>query len=139
MSHPTLYPILTYSDPAAAIDWLCKAFGFTEHFVVRGEDGSIRHAELAFGGGILMLGGGNAELGLKSPAQDPAAAQSLYVAVGDADAHHDRAVAAGAEVTMALRDTDYGSRDYGARDLEGHRWYFGTYAPAVAGEPSKGT
>lgn len=135
MSHPTFYPILVYSDPAAAIAWLCKAFGFREHFVARGDDGSIKHAELAFGEGIVMLGGGNPELGLKSPKQDPAAAQSVYVVVSDTDAHHDRAVAAGAEVTMALRDTDYGSRDYGAKDLEGHRWYFGTYAPAV-GDPA---
>ena len=52
-----------------------------------------------------------------------------YVVVADADAHHDRARAAGAQVTMELRDTDYGSRDYAAKDLEGNAWFFGTYRP----------
>ena len=134
MGYPNIYCVLTYSDPAAAIDWLCKAFGFKEHFVARGEEGSIKHAELSHGRGILMLGGSNPALGLKSPKEEPAAARATYVSVEDADAHHDRAKAAGAEITMALRDTDYGSRDYGAKDPEGHSWYYGTYAP----EPEKG-
>lgn len=30
---------------------------------------------------------------------------------------------------MALTDTDYGSRDYSARDPEGSLWSFGTYRP----------
>jgi uncharacterized glyoxalase superfamily protein PhnB len=55
----------------------------------------------------------------------------LYVVVEDADAHHDRAKAAGAEIVMAPRDTDYGSRDYAAKDPEGNTWYFGTYRPGA--------
>jgi uncharacterized glyoxalase superfamily protein PhnB len=50
--------------------------------------------------------------------------------VEDAGAHHARAVEAGAEIVMALRETDYGSRDYAAQDPEGNLWYFGTYAPS---------
>jgi uncharacterized glyoxalase superfamily protein PhnB len=30
-----------------------------------------------------------------------------------------------------LRDEDYGSRGYMAKDLEGHVWYFGTYRPGA--------
>jgi uncharacterized glyoxalase superfamily protein PhnB len=52
------------------------------------------------------------------------------VAVEDPDAHHDRAKAAGARVFRELVDTDYGSRDYGALDPDGHQWNFGTYRPA---------
>ena len=55
--------------------------------------------------------------------------QSPYVIVADVDAHHRRAVAAGAEVTMAPRDEDYGGRFYSCRDPEGHLWNFGTYDP----------
>jgi uncharacterized glyoxalase superfamily protein PhnB len=33
-------------------------------------------------------------------------------------------------------DTDYGSRDYSARDLEGNQWHFGTYRPAPVEAPS---
>ena len=58
---------------------------------------------------------------------------TMYVVVEDADAHHERARAAGAEITSELRDTDYGSRDYAAKDPEGNTWYFGTYRPLAGG------
>ena len=51
--------------------------------------------------------------------------------VEDVDAHFERARAAGAEITSPPRDTDFGSREYHARDLEGHPWTFGTYRPGV--------
>ena len=51
------------------------------------------------------------------------------MAVDDLDAHHDRARAAGAEIIRGPFDTDYGSRDYAARDLAGNVWSFGTYRP----------
>ena len=47
----------------------------------------------------------------------------------DPDGHHDRAVAAGAELVMGLTDQDYGSREYAVRDPEGNVWCFGTYRP----------
>ena len=56
---------------------------------------------------------------------------SLYIAVDDPDAHHDRAKAAGAAIDRPLEDQDYGSRDYTARDPEGNLWSFGTYRPSV--------
>jgi len=40
---------------------------------------------------------------------------------------------AGAQITAEPHDTDYGSRDFAARDPEGNRWSFGTYR----GEPRK--
>ena len=57
------------------------------------------------------------------------ASQTIYVYVADLDAHHARAVAAGATITQPLSDTDYGSREYAATDREGHQWSFGTYRP----------
>jgi uncharacterized glyoxalase superfamily protein PhnB len=57
----------------------------------------------------------------------------IYVVVEDADAHCARARAAGAEIVDDVHDTDYGSRDYSARDPEGNMWYFGTYQPFAAG------
>lgn len=117
-----VYPILTYRDAATAIDWLVKAFGFAEQAVHKDDTGSIVHAELRFGDGVIMLGQ-TAEPG-PEPADDE---YSIYVAVPDADAHHDRAVAAGARIVRGLHDQDYGSRDYVARDCEGKVWSFGTY------------
>lgn len=54
-----------------------------------------------------------------------------------ADAHHDRAKAAGARIVRELQDTDYGSREYSARDFEGNLWSFGTYDPRTAAGPEQ--
>jgi len=51
------------------------------------------------------------------------------VVVEDSDEHYARARAAGADITRELVDTEYGSRDYGAKDSEGNSWWFGTYQP----------
>jgi uncharacterized glyoxalase superfamily protein PhnB len=123
----TIYPSLRYRDARAAIDWLVEAFGFEEKDVHADAEGVIRHAELRGFGGIVMLGtepeGGD-------PLWGEHAGQSwLYLSHDDVDALHDRAVAAGARIVRALQDTDYGSRDFSARDPEGNVWSFGTYAP----------
>ena len=52
----TVIPCLRYRDAPAAIEWLCRAFGFEKHLVVPGEGGTIAHAELSFGNGMIMLG-----------------------------------------------------------------------------------
>ncbi|GIH94057.1 VOC family protein [Planobispora siamensis] len=113
----TVYPLVRYRDPDAAIEWLGKAFGFEEHGVSRDEAGVVKHAELTVGTGMVMLGKG-----------DPGG-PGIYVAVDDPDAHNDRAVAAGARITMELTDQSYGSREYACEDPEGNIWYFGTYRP----------
>ena len=53
---PSIYPTLLYADAKAAIRQLTEAFGFTEVAVYEGEDGSVLHAELAQGNGMVMLG-----------------------------------------------------------------------------------
>ncbi|MBM0278083.1 VOC family protein [Micromonospora tarensis] len=120
----TIYPIFRYPDPRAAIEWLGVAFGFRVHAVHEAPDGSVAHAELILDTGMIMLGG-RADAGPR-PADD---AWSVYVAVPDVDAHCAHARAAGAEITREPFDTDYGSRDYAARDLAGNIWSFGTYRP----------
>lgn len=139
---PTIYPCLGYRDAKAAIRWLCEAFGFEERMMHPGEgDREVAHAELSLGPGIVMLGSQEAgspsagELMPRSTGAKLDFAQipfSIYVAVDDIDAHCERARAAGAEILREPFDTDYGSRDYSARDLEGNVWSFGTYRP-VAG------
>ena len=128
-----IVPTLRYHDAPAAIDWLCKAFGFERHLVVPGENGTIAHAQLTFGNGMIMLGTArDDDFGkLQKPPRDVGGVgtQSPYVIVPDADAHHARAVAAGAKVVMPLEDKDYGGRGYGCLDREGHLWNFGTYDP----------
>ena len=123
---PTLYPSMRYRDAPAALEFLKTAFGFAERVVYRNDDGTIAHAELSYGPSILMLGSDRDDLHGERAGQG-----WLYVAVEDPDAHCARALAAGATIMSELHDTDYGSRDYAARDPEGNVWNFGTYRPAV--------
>jgi uncharacterized glyoxalase superfamily protein PhnB len=128
--HPNIFPALRYRDAAAAVEWLERAFGFEEKAVHRGEDGTVQHAELRLGAGLIMFGQHGEDGWLGSKAPDPLASPlSIYVAVEDPDAHHARAKAAGADIVGELTDQDYGSREYSARDLEGNLWSFGTYDP----------
>jgi uncharacterized glyoxalase superfamily protein PhnB len=130
MAAQNIFPALRYQDAPAAIDWLARAFGFERLVVHPGPDGTVAHAELALGGGVVMLGSTKPDTyGGRSPREVGEVSQSPYLWVPDVDAHHARAVAAGAEVFRAPEDTGYGSREYSCRDPEGHVWSFGTYRP----------
>lgn len=125
-----IVPGLRYHDATAALKWLAAAFGFQERFVVPNPDGAIAHAEMRFGDGYIMLGSArDDDLNMKPPGDLGTVTQSIYVILQDTDAHYARAKAAGAEIVRELHDTDYGSREYIARDPEGHLWCFGTYRP----------
>lgn len=125
-----IYPTLRYRDAVKAVDWLAEAFGFEKIAVHPAPDGKIGHAELRFEDGIVMLNSAPDDFSHTPSADFKYVSCSLYIAVSDVDAHHDRAKAAGAEITMGLTDMDYGSREYSARDFEGNHWHFGTYRPA---------
>jgi uncharacterized glyoxalase superfamily protein PhnB len=126
-------PTLRYHDAPAAIEWLCESFGFERHLVVPGEEGTIAHAQLVFGNGMIMLGSAeDSEFGrlMKVPTDlGGPNTGSAYLIVEDVDAHHARARAAGAKILIDLKDEDYGGRDYTCHDPEGHVWTFGTYDP----------
>lgn len=126
-----IYPTLSYDDAPAAIEWLCRAFGFTRRLVVPGPDGTVLHSELSLGPGVIMVSTASAEKRRVGPRSLAGVSQALCVRVDDPDAHHARAVAAGAEILRPLQDEEYGSRGYMARDCEGHEWYFGTYRPGA--------
>ena len=135
MKHPTVFPTLRYDDAKAAIDFLTSAFGAERHAVYTTDDGKIQHAELRLGNGMVMFG----STGPDWPATGGHPG-GVYVVVDDPDEHCARARKAGAEITMDLHDTEYGSREYAAKDPEGNSWYFGTYQPfsvVASGEPAK--
>jgi uncharacterized glyoxalase superfamily protein PhnB len=129
---PSIYPTLLYADAKAAVKQLTEAFGFTELAVYENEDGLVAHAELVQGNGAVMLGSKGTGSAYDKVMKD-AGPTGVYVVVDDVDAHHRRAVEHGAEILMPPTDQDYGSRDYMARDAEGHVWSFGTYAPEIPG------
>jgi len=123
---PNIFPCFRYDDARGAIEWLNKAFGFEKQFVVPGENGTVAHAQLRLGAGMIMMGPG----GRPDPQNPWAAARfGTYVVVPDIDAHYARAKATGATIERPLSDTEYGSREYSARDCDGHLWSFGTYDP----------
>lgn len=128
-----IIPCLRYRNAPAAIEWLCRAFGFNKHLVVPGKNETIAHAQLTFGNGMIMLGSVvDSEFGrlMKQPDEiGGAETQSAYVIAADADVVYGQAKAAGAEIVLAIKDEDYGGRGFTCRDLEGHLWTFGTYDP----------
>jgi uncharacterized glyoxalase superfamily protein PhnB len=132
-SRSAVIPALRYRNAPAAIDWLCQVIGFERHAVYEGENGTIAHAELTLGNGMIMLGSQkDDEYGrsFKSPAElGGFETRSAYIVVPDADAVHARAVASGAPIIRPLQDTPYGSREFGLKDPEGHSWSVGTYNP----------
>ncbi len=131
----TIIPCLRYRDAPKAIEWLCRTFGFEKQLVVPNADGTIAHAQLRFGNGMIMLGsvpGVETEFGrlIKQPDEiGGLETQSAYVVVSDADEIYTRAKAAGAEIVVEIKDEDYGGRGFSCRDLEGHLWNIGTYDP----------
>jgi uncharacterized glyoxalase superfamily protein PhnB len=129
MSTQNIFPALRYRDADAALAWLIEAFGTEKRDVYRDGDGRIRHAELKLGDGLIMSGSYHEDGFLGASRPDPRAGTiSLYIAIGDPDAVHAQATRAGAEVVRELTDTDYGSREFSVRDLEGNLWSFGSHS-----------
>lgn len=128
-----IFPALRYRDPRAAINFLIAAFGFETHAVHKDPGGAVAHAELRMGRDMIMLGQLNENIATSGRTVSGGAA-SLYVSVPFVDAHFDKAVAAGAKIIRAPHDTDYGSREYSCRDLEGFEWSFGSYDPLAVEE-----
>jgi uncharacterized glyoxalase superfamily protein PhnB len=109
MPASTVIPVLAYEDVAAAIEWLCGAFGFSE----RWRAGSHR-AQLAVGDGAVAITEGR---GQRRPAE-------VMVRIDDVDAHHERVRQRGALVVQAPADYPYGERQYTVEDPGGNRWTF---------------
>lgn len=134
---PRISSVLMYEDAAAAIDWICRVFGFEVRMKIEGDGGQIVHSELTLGDdGLIMVAdvavksGGPSPVPGKSPRElNGANTQLLCVVVDDADAHCERARSMGAKIIDEPATHDYGEdywadRTYRAEDLEGHHWWF---------------
>jgi uncharacterized glyoxalase superfamily protein PhnB len=121
-----VWPTLRYRDAPAAIRFLVETFGFEQVAAFPGDDpNTIMHAELRWpqGGGVMLSSARS-----DSDIDVPPGTGSIYVVIDDPDPLYDRARAAGVAIVRELRDEDYGSRGFTARDPEGVYWSFGTYA-----------
>ncbi|MGO8790644.1 MAG: VOC family protein [Terriglobia bacterium] len=132
MPADVVLPHITYQNVANALVWLTKAFGFIEHFRYGEPGGRVDGAQMHLGDAWIMLN--SARPGSASPAQIGYQTQSLTVFVEDVDAHFERAKSAGAKIVEDLHETEYGERQYGVKDLEGHHWLFSRHARDVSPE-----
>ncbi len=128
---PRISTALYYEDPGEAIAWLCRAFGFEIRIVVEDEAGQVRHSELTFGGGVIMVAAGTpASPNRRAPSRSGGInTQNLMVYVDDVDAHAQRAREAGAKIVDEPTTHDHGEeywtdRSYECEDPGGHRWWF---------------
>lgn len=116
--------ILVYADIAAAYDHLTEVFGLGPGHLIRDDDGTAVHAELAAGNGTVWLHPESDDHSLGSPRRAGLATAMLAVMVDDVDEHHRRAVEQGADIAYPPVDQPYGYREYSARDPEGGLWSF---------------
>ena len=130
----SVIPVLTYQDIAAAQHFLVGAFGFVAGGLHRNPDGQVVHGEVRVGESAIWLHRVLAEAQLDSPRSSDVANSGLVVYVDDVDAHCKQARASGARIDSDPVDQPYGQREYGARDLEGHRWWFASALTATQGQ-----
>jgi uncharacterized glyoxalase superfamily protein PhnB len=116
-----------YQNLADAIVWLNTTFGFAEHYRY---DEPVSGAQLHLGDAWIMVR--QARPGCASPAQLGYGTQSLTVFVDDVDAHFRRTKSANAKIVEDLHETEYGERQYGVEDIEGHHWLFSQHARDVS-------
>lgn len=129
-----LIPSLRYRDAHAAIAWLERAFGFVRHAVYDGPEGTVGHAELRFGTGMIMLGSATNPSPHKQIYATPEeiggrVTSPLYLVTPDCEPLYASAKAAGAEIVMELKTTEYGGKAFAVRDPEGYLWSVGEYDP----------
>ena len=93
-----IIPYLAYADAPAAIEFLCKAFGFEERYRLPMPDGRLGHAELAYRGNVVMLASTFPEMGFASPKDLEGIHTQVTCYVDDVDAHYARARSAGARM-----------------------------------------
>jgi uncharacterized glyoxalase superfamily protein PhnB len=122
---PSFISSLVYRDNRAALKWLESAFGFEASEVLIDSEGSIAHAEMTHGDGVIMIGSEWTDW-TRSPASIGGKnTQRVHVRIERGiDEHCARARHAGAKIVMEPKDQFYGERSYIASDLEGHHWTF---------------
>jgi uncharacterized glyoxalase superfamily protein PhnB len=128
----TILPHLVYEDVGGALTWLARAFGFTEHFRYGEPGGAVQGAQMHLGDAWIMLA--SSRPGRASPSRLGHRTQSLTVFVQDVDAHYQKAKSAGAKIVEDIHETEYGERQYGAEDHEGHHWLFSKHVRDVSPE-----
>jgi uncharacterized glyoxalase superfamily protein PhnB len=135
---PAFSSAVFYKDPAAALDWLEKAFGFERFMVITDDAGAIAHSEMRFRGGYIYVGAEWTDFVASPRSVGSRCTQIIHVQLAEGvDAHCERARAHGAEILREPEEQFYGDRTYQARDPEGHVWAFGQAVRRVSREEAE--
>jgi uncharacterized glyoxalase superfamily protein PhnB len=118
-------PLLVCGDIEAEHDYLVRVLGFTSAALERAPDGTAVHGEVRIGRHRLWLHPVDQTDDLLPPARRGSTG-GVVIQVADVDRHHESARDAGATILFAPRDQEYGQREYGVRDPEGHLWWIAT-------------
>ena len=132
MAVQELFAYLCVPNAAAAIHFYTKAFDAREKFRLTEPGGRIGHAELDFGGTILMLSDEYPECGIRGPQPGTGTPVTIHIHVDNADAVIEKSVAAGATLEIPPKDQFYGERSGAVRDPFGHRWTIGHHIEDVS-------
>jgi PhnB protein len=132
--YPVLSPSLAVDNAAEAIEFYKRAFGAQERMRMDGPGGTIAHAELEVGGAIVMLSDPFPQASTKPPSDLGGTTVTMFMYVDDVDAVVQRAVDAGATVTMPVDDMFWGDRFGSITDPYGHSWSIATHVEDVPPE-----
>ena len=125
---------LTVKNAAKAMEFYQRAFGATELSRHTMPDGTIMHAAVKIGGGVMFLNDEFKEMGSTSPQSLGGTPVSLMLYVPDVDATVKKAVEAGAEIKMPVGDQFWGDRYGMISDPFGHLWEIATHKEDVPPE-----
>ena len=130
----TATPYLVIDGAAEAIDYYKKAFGAKERMRMEAPDNRIGHAEIEIGDSKLMLSDPFPQSSTKPPTELGGTSVSIFMYVEDVDAVVQKAVDAGATVTMEVDDQFWGDRFGSITDPFGHSWSIATHVEDLTPE-----
>jgi PhnB protein len=130
----TVTPYLAVDDAAEAIEYYKKAFGAKERVRMDAPDGKIGHAELEIGDSLVMLSDPFPGFAARTPKELGGTSVSVFMYVEDVDAVVQKAVDAGATISMDVADQFWGDRMGSLMDPFGHSWVIATHVEDVPPE-----
>ena len=125
----TVTPFLLADNAAELIEFIKKAFDGKIRYMMKSDDGVVRHAEVKVGTSIIMVSNGT-ELYKSMPCM-------LHLYVEDVDAVYNKAVKAGGESLREPTNEFYGDRSAGVKDKWGNQWWIATHIEDVDAEEMK--
>ena len=127
-------PRLVCRDPASAIDFCASTFDAVELSRRPGPDGTVAHALMTIGPGMIMIEAEWPTLPSRAPIPDGTSPVVIFVYVEDVDQTIERAVGRGAQVLIPAQNQFWGDRTAWIMDPSGHVWTIATRVEETTAE-----